>query len=46
MPSTGDMIWEKAPFGFGSDGVFGSFTFARIPCSLLQGDQPLHKATA
>jgi hypothetical protein len=32
MPSTGEMKREKAPFGFGSDGVFGSFAFARIPC--------------
>ena len=31
MPPTGEMIREKAPFGFGSDGVFGSFAFARIP---------------
>jgi hypothetical protein len=28
------MIWKEAPFGFGSDGVFGSFAFGRIPCSL------------
>lgn len=24
MPPTGEMIREKAPFDFGSDGVFGS----------------------
>ena len=32
MPSTGEMIREKAPFDFGSDGVFGSFALTAIPC--------------
>ena len=40
MPSTGEMIREKAPFGFGSDGVFGSLLAMSVVCcqiSVLEG---------
>ena len=40
MPSTGGMIREKAPFGFGSDGVFGlllAMTVFRCPIYVLKG---------
>ena len=40
MPSTEEMIREMAPFGFGSDGVFGSLldmSVFRCQISVLEG---------
>ena len=37
MPSTEGIMKGKAPFGFGSDGVFGSSAFARNPAFMRGG---------
>jgi hypothetical protein len=40
MPLTGEMIVEKAPFGFASDGAFGSLpatTVVYCRTSVLEG---------